>query len=1217
MNNRGMARLATMVVAGALGFGSLTVPALAATGTPSPAAGDKPVLTATQQAVVDAQAKAKSTGQTVVVDALTTETSKTLVNPDGTLSTTDNAAPVRTKRDGNWAELDPALHKNADGSLSPAVSTNALTVSGGGEGPLATITTPDGKSFAISAPFKLPKPTWQGSTATYASVLPDVDLQLTALPDGGWRDVIVVRTAAAAADPKLKQLRFPVKATGLSVSTDESGSIALKDSSGQTRLHAPTPLQWDSALPAPVATGSSSAGKNRSLLAAPKSAAAPAAAASAAASDADGPGAGATAAAMGITADSTALTLTPDSATFGKGTGPWYLDPTVSADSPAVQSIQVQEYHPDTKYADKVTDLGVGYCGYSDCTGQGRERAYYGIGINSAIWNQPGGAPERPTIYKATFYADVTGASSPGTSTPLGLYWAGQINGDTTWRNQPCNGGGTFGGCSKIGNSYWITGTGPINFDVTWHMQQAAANKDARWTFGIAPDDENNKYYRKHIKNNPHIVTDYDMKPSVWWPRTSPAPGFASNNSHNECQTPGGAYAWYNPGWVGANQNLTLTASSWSPTNMPLVTKFRVWDDQNTGWGLLRDSASGGGYNDAQSISVNNGELTDGHQYGWLANSTDGGLTSPDSAWCYFRVDKTAPTVSIGSTDFPPSGTPNDNPAKFSTDQGTFTVGGDDPVPAGGAASGIACIRWSTSSTPVTGWNCNTYENTNEGVTTNGSFHYTPGLWGTNILYVQSQDNAGNYSQPAPYSFYAPWKPGSMPVLGDVNGDAKPDIVLPDANGNLRLVRPTLDPSTAAPIVGPNAASPTSTWAGVQVSHRATLIGGGKAVDDLIVHATGDSNLYLYPNDGHGNFNPRSPILKVNLCQDADGATITCPAGYGGTSWANATQVVSIGGVEGENLTDPQDPTKKLAARSSLLTVIDGKLWLFPHGETAGRALSRKGGAELSTKDWSKWQLINPGPANGPTMVGGKPVYQATLWARNTDTGDVRAYAIGKKADGTEDYSSMLDPDTGYLILTGSGTNGTAYPQIGSSGDITGDGFADLWTVDTNGTIGIWKGVNHSAVAERVDGFNNPTNIGALNASVSVHSAIAGNICLDAEGGPNPGAAIAVYNCWNGINQHFQFASDGTIRAGANCVGALNNGTGRNTNLAVAPCSADQPGQKWAVNGNGRILNVASNLCVDLPGANTTTPGLRVILWDCGGLGPSNQAWTMTPNSTT
>ncbi|MFD0351401.1 hypothetical protein ACFQ0M_45840 [Kitasatospora aburaviensis] len=33
-----------------------------------------------------------------------------------------------------------------------------------------------------------------GSTATYANVLPDVDLELTALPVGGWRDVIVVRT---------------------------------------------------------------------------------------------------------------------------------------------------------------------------------------------------------------------------------------------------------------------------------------------------------------------------------------------------------------------------------------------------------------------------------------------------------------------------------------------------------------------------------------------------------------------------------------------------------------------------------------------------------------------------------------------------------------------------------------------------------------------------------------------------------------------------------------------------------------------------------------------------------------------------------------------------------------------------------------------------------------------------------------------------------------
>ncbi|MGX4737763.1 hypothetical protein [Kitasatospora griseola] len=42
-----------------------------------------------------------------------------------------------------------------------------------------------------------------------------LDLQVTARPDGGWRDVIVVKTAQAAADPQLKSLHFLWQASGV------------------------------------------------------------------------------------------------------------------------------------------------------------------------------------------------------------------------------------------------------------------------------------------------------------------------------------------------------------------------------------------------------------------------------------------------------------------------------------------------------------------------------------------------------------------------------------------------------------------------------------------------------------------------------------------------------------------------------------------------------------------------------------------------------------------------------------------------------------------------------------------------------------------------------------------------------------------------------------------------------------------------------------------
>ncbi|MBV2156765.1 hypothetical protein, partial [Kitasatospora sp. SUK 42] len=67
-----------MAATSALGIGMLGAPAaLAATPTPT---GAQVALTPLQQGIVDARAKAKSTGKPVVVDAMTTETSLTLIN---------------------------------------------------------------------------------------------------------------------------------------------------------------------------------------------------------------------------------------------------------------------------------------------------------------------------------------------------------------------------------------------------------------------------------------------------------------------------------------------------------------------------------------------------------------------------------------------------------------------------------------------------------------------------------------------------------------------------------------------------------------------------------------------------------------------------------------------------------------------------------------------------------------------------------------------------------------------------------------------------------------------------------------------------------------------------------------------------------------------------------------------------------------------------------
>ncbi|MFD5563543.1 LamG-like jellyroll fold domain-containing protein [Kitasatospora griseola] len=1068
---KNLSRLVALAASGALGVGLFGIPAAHAdTSTASPSASpsqDALVMTPEQQAILDARTQAKSTGQSVVVEPLTTESSRTVANPNGTLTTTDNSIAVRTKQSGKWADLDPTLHRNADRSISPAVTQDSLSLSGGGDGPLATLTTADGEKLAVTAPFTLPAPSLDGATATYANVLPDVDLVVSALSNGGWRDVIVVKTAAAAANPRLKTLHFPMSVTGLSIETDAAGNISFKDSAGKARLQAPTPLQWDSTV-APVA-GSGSA--------APQSLTAVQQADPGALSSAAGPGHTAVVAPMTVKSTGSGLDVTPDGATFGKGTGPWYLDPTVGAVSYKTASTQVQEYLRDAKYfstADQ--DLGVGYCGYSGsnpCPAYGRERAYIRVGIAPEIYTQPSGAPAPPTVYDSTMFVNVVDASSPSTSTTFGLYWTGGIDANTTWDNQPCNGGGTFGGCTKIADSSSpLTGTGQISFNVTAQMQQAAAQKWGDWTVGIAPSDENNKLYRHHIRSNVSIATNYDITPSSWWPRSSPTPGFANSDGAGK-PAGGDCFGTNNPGWIGATQNLTLSLSQWSPTGQNLTDSFAAWDETaNTFSGVWYTPAPAWG---SGSVNVPGSTLTDGHQYRWWANANDGLLTSPNSGPCWFRVDKTPPTVNVGSTDFPPSGSPN--PSKVVGTAGTFTITGTDPAPSGAGSSGLACFRVSTDSTPVTGWHCNDTGILLPGADGTAAYSYTPPRWGTNVLYVQAQDNAGNYSQPYAYSFYAPWSAAQGVVYGDITGDRRPDILLPDSTGNLRVVQNTVDPAHAGWLVGSAVTSPTGNWQGVQITHHNSLY-GGVYLDDLIAHPAGDPRLYLYQNSPSGFTTRTSFFLNGTTtqgavtCTDAGGVTITCPVELG-TNWTNATQILAVGSVDNETIDIP--------ARTYLIAVIGKKLWLFSPGSNNARLLAPKD-TEVSSLDWSNYDLIGPGPANGTTTCTNAAgtttiTSQATLWTRERSTGKILSYPITRNPANNcaIDYSALADPTKGTVI--GSGINPAAYPTVGSVGDLTGDGIADLYAQNSTGQLTVWPGkvgdpAGHPGVVTGFDGIN-------------------------------------------------------------------------------------------------------------------------------------------------
>ncbi|WP_308117201.1 MULTISPECIES: hypothetical protein [unclassified Streptomyces] len=166
------------------------------------------------QSEAEALAKAKRTGESVEIVGLRGESSEVFATPDGDLEAREYLRPVWTRADGSWKHIDTDLVTDDGGLVAPKASTIGLEFSGGGnKAPLVRMQRA-GRELSLSWPDSLPKPEITGAVATYPSVLPDVDLRMTAQEDG-FSQLLVVKTAEAASNPKLAKLRLDLTSQGL------------------------------------------------------------------------------------------------------------------------------------------------------------------------------------------------------------------------------------------------------------------------------------------------------------------------------------------------------------------------------------------------------------------------------------------------------------------------------------------------------------------------------------------------------------------------------------------------------------------------------------------------------------------------------------------------------------------------------------------------------------------------------------------------------------------------------------------------------------------------------------------------------------------------------------------------------------------------------------------------------------------------------------------
>lgn len=945
---------------------------------------------------------ARSAGHPVAVPQDTTPTDSVTANPDGTLTLTRSTVPVRKLSGGKWKNLDAKLHRAASGKITTAVTTAGVALTGGGSGPLATLTA-GGRTLAVSFPVPLPAPALSGSTATYADVLPGVDLLVSADAQGSVSDVLVVRSAAAAADPRLRSLALALSAPGLTLAVGSAGNTTLSGPGGHVVFATPTPFMWDSAA-APAGTPSATK---------PDGTQVDARTGLPLASSASRPGAGAHNAPVGVAKRGGAIVLTPDNGMLtSPGTVfPVYIDPTFNAPSAGTSGPSgwdtVNNYFT-TASNWKTSTLQVGYQGWE--SPYFIARSYLNVPVPSKIYGSH--------VISAQFNMHEIWSPSC-TAKPVKLVLSGAISSSTTWNNQPSPNttNGTVQDTQTVAHGYSSScPEAGVGFDVANALQSAANNSWTQVTFGVAAGNESDAYGWKQFNNTGSLSVTYDHAPAKPTKlTTSPATSCSAATVVGD-----GDVKLYVPvsdpdgGTLGVTLQMWETGTSTAFTGTPTDPQS-FFGSSNTTLTFVAHKA------DLEKYA--GGAVT---EFSWKAQVTDFYLTSAWSATCNFEFDASRPGppgVDVSSENFtigqatsvpvtpPLSGT---LPASY-----LYQVDGGPPATVAAAADGTATI-------PV-----------------------VPTRF-ANLLTVTGLSPAGNLgTQAVSDPFYA--VPGTTAADADLTGDGTADLVTVGGGGmapGLWLASGRGDGQVVTQAVdfGANGNGTTGDYSPADFNTAQVITGhfDGTQFQDALVYypagvpgdpaeTTGQANILFGTGDGSANNGTGAASGGVVTEQTINGAVFD--DGFGAP-----LQLANAGDTQGH-----LDPTTGLPSALPWPDLIGisqgGTLVYMPNSDGFGNyqnTIDLGNNSPDGSLDWTSWQIATAQVSSGTAM-----------YVRNPNTGALYLWT-GLHYDDVNGVISY----TSYTIADGSATTWNPGAALTlHAADINGDGTADLWAVNASGVV--------------------------------------------------------------------------------------------------------------------------------------------------------------------
>jgi hypothetical protein len=977
-------------------IGASGVPALAA-----PAAAT-PATPATSKLIGEAQAlaEAQRSGSTVPVTAATTPTETLTAHPDGTLSLTQAVQPVRKLVDGGWKDLDATLTVAADGTIVPAVALGGLRLSGGGNGPLATMAG-GGRLLGLTAPFPLPKPVLAGDTATYGAVLPGVDLRVTADTQGGFSEVFVIADAKAAANPLLKTLTFGTTVKGLALRSDAAGNIAATDATGQTVVTAAAPRMWDSATATPPTVTAQRSGLRVD-----------AASGQRAVSTERAPGRGAHLARLGVAVSGKSLSLTPAQSLLTGSAVKWpvYVDPTFTwlAVGSAVSGYAVvSKNYPSTNYWKDSPSSGDDMQSGHDPDGGDVRRTLLnftidttklsGATINDATLNITETWSYNCTASLVDLYApakDLTSSTANWNSWSDTSTYGSRVD-------QVSAAHGWSSDCKAAGVPFDIAGA--IRSDVS------AGNKTQ--TFVIKANSESaDSGWKRWDKTTPKITIHYDHAPSK--------PTGLKTSPTTSCT-----------GSTIGDTAVKLYATVSDPDGGTVGETFKIWKTSNSAVTKSSDpdalyAASGSSavpytVDEAWFKAAAAGVPT---SFSWNVQITDYKYSSAASSTCSFTWDPTR--------------------------QGPPDLAGPDSATIGLPVSvGVTFTKQHTTDTVPASYqyqlNGGPFSSVTADTTGAATITVTPRRF-TNILTVTSVSSGSNIGDTAALTFTA--LPAATASDGDLTGDGAADLLTVGAANNV----PSglwMAPGTGNPNPGLNVLS-TNVGAvgnGTQGDNSPADFDGAQAITGHFTGSGLQDILYYYPSGanagGGGVLNGNGDGTPIYADQSGNQHTISAGS-LSDWNGDNPLTLANAGNADGNVYPDLVGILGD-ATNGYSLQYYPNQGGLLNYGFPVQLSVP----APDNTMNWNSWSITTARHTDGTTDM--------FLWNRSTG-------ALHLWSDLNFDVNNSTFSYAGDTVLA-DGVS-TVFLQSATaafqSADINRDGNLDVWTVGAGGAVTAWLVTN-------------------------------------------------------------------------------------------------------------------------------------------------------------